>query len=468
MNKVKTAGVVIFIVLLLLMFFSSTIYTYNIPEVTAALPKNGRLNKSETATGIANWAQTAEMYFEVGGKIEELFVEEGSRVAAGDLMARLSFDVDDAELRLAQLQIDRDKLLVAMETSNLRIARLESQIRNLRDEVFELDEVSDYSIVQLEGRISRARESLTRAEDNYSLQEELYAVGAIPRQERDSSKTALDNAKHELDTLLHEYENAMRVKAETEEKNEKSVSDREKDRETRLEDWNFEIESIRREIRTRQLDIQKNDEEQESYRRLMRNYDDNIELRATHSGEVVSMTIRPGQIVNKNQFFASFGLGNTFDIVCNLSLQNNFVVVGDECKISNPDHSFVATVAKVSPTDMAKEVTVRISSDEITSGETFDIEFAKEAAMAAILVPNGAVNMDSDGYFVYYIKKRRGILGDEYYADRITVYVGDSDNENTIITRGITFFEPMVLLADKPLSNGDTIKVKNEGDFFVD
>ena len=88
--------------------------------------------------------------------------------------------------------------------------------------------------------------------------------------------------------------------------------------------------------------------------------------------------------------------------------------------------------------------------------------------MAAILVPNGAVNMDSDGYFVYYIKKRRGILGDEYYADRITVYVGDSDNENTIITRGITFFEPMVLLADKPLSNGDTIKVKNEGDFFVD
>jgi hypothetical protein len=149
-------------------------------------------------------------------------------------------------------------------------------------------------------------------------------------------------------------------------------------------------------------------------------------------------------------------------------LQNNFVVAGDECKISNPDHGFVATVAKVSPTDMAKEVTVRISSDDIVFGETFDIEFAKEAAMAAVLVPNGAVNMDSDGYFVYYIKKRKGILGDEYYAQRVTVYTGDSDNENTVITGGITFFEPMVMLASKPFSAGDTIKVKNEGEFFVD
>lgn len=468
MNKIKTAGVILFIILLLLMFFSSTIYTYNIPEVTTALPKNGRLSKSETATGIASWSQTAEMYFEVGGKIEELYIDEGSRVEMGGLMARLSFDVEDAELRLTQLEIDRDKLRVSIETSNLRIERLESQIKALREEVFELDEVSDYSIIQLEGRISKARETLAKAEENDLLLEELYEVDAISRQELDGGKSALENAKYELDSLMLDYENAKRVKAETEEKNEKSVSDREKDRQTRLEDWNYEVESTRRDIRTKNLDMQKNIEEQESHRKILRNYNANIELHAAHTGEIISLAVKPGQIVNKNQFFASFGLGNTFDIVCNLSLQNNFVAVGDECSIYNTDHKFVATVVKISPTDMAKEVTVRVSSDEITSGETFDIEFAKESAMAAILVPNGAVNMDSDGYFVYYIKKRKGILGDEYYAQRITVYIGDSDHENTVITGGITFFEPMILLADKPLTSGDTIKVKNEGEFLVD
>ena len=468
MNKVKTAGLVIFIILLLLMFFSSTIYMYNIPEVTTAIPKNGRLNKSESAAGIAGFSQISEMYFDVGGKIEQLFVEEGLRVYEGDLMARLSFETDDAELRLAQLEIDRDKLQVSVETSALRIEKLELQIKTLRDEIFEMDEVSDFPIVQLEIRISKARENLVKTEENYVLLEELYDVGAIPRQELNAGKSALDNAEYELDSLLLEYENAKRVKTETEEKNRKSVSDKEKNRRTQLEDWNYEIESLRREIGTKNLDIRKNGKEQESYRRQLRNYTDNIELRAAHSGEIISMTVKPGQTVNKNQFFASFGLGNTFDIISNLSLQNNFVAVGDECLISNTDHAFVASVAKVSPTNMAKEVTVRIASDEITPGETFDIEFAKESAMSATLVPNGAVNMDSDGYFVYYIKKRKGILGDEYYAQRVTVYIGDSDNENTVITGGITFFEPIVLLSDKPLANGDTIKIRNEGELFVD
>ena len=468
LRKVKIVGLVVFIVLLLLLFFSSTIYTYNIPEVTSVLPKNGRLNKAETAMGVALWSQTVEVYFEIGGKIEEIFVEEGSLVAVGDLLARLSFDAQDAEFRLTQLAIDRDKLQVSVETSNLRIDRLESQIRNLLDEVFDVDEVSDYAIVQLEGRVLKAREGLAKSEENYLLLEELYEVGAIPMQEVASGKSALDNAAYELNSLLLDYENAKRLKADAEEKNEKSVSDREKDRQAKLQEWNYEIETIRRDIRTKNLDIQKNNEEQGSYRRLLQSFEDNIELRAAHAGEVVSLVAKTGQIVNKNQFFASFGLGNTFDIVCSLSLQNNFVVVGDECKISNPDHAFLATVAKISPAEMAKEVTVRVSSDEITAGETFDIEFAKESAKAAVLAPNGAVNMDSDGYFVYYIKKRKGILGDEYYAQRVTVYIGDSDNENTVITGGISFFEPMVLLADKPFSGGDTIKVKNEGEFFVD
>lgn len=125
-------------------------------------------------------------------------------------------------------------------------------------------------------------------------------------------------------------------------------------------------------------------------------------------------------------------------------------------------------VTKVSPEENNKQVTVALKSDDVTMGETFDLEFSKESTTSYTLVPNGAINKDNEGYFIYQIKKRKGILGGEFYVKKVPVYIGDSDDENTVITKGIGFFEPIVLLSDRPLSDGETVKVANAGDFFAE
>jgi hypothetical protein len=60
------------------------------------------------------------------------------------------------------------------------------------------------------------------------------------------------------------------------------------------------------------------------------------------------------------------------------------------------------------------------------------------------------------------------MMGKEYYLERLNVYIGDSDSKNTAIVRGITFFEPLVLISDKAVSAGDAIKLINVGDFFAE
>jgi hypothetical protein len=105
--------------------------------------------------------------------------------------------------------------------------------------------------------------------------------------------------------------------------------------------------------------------------------------------------------------------------------------------------------------------------NDITAGETFDITFEKESTGSYILVPNGTLNMDGDGYFLYQVKQRNGLLGKEFYLEKLRVYTGDSDSDNTVITRGVTFFEPIVSLSDKGISEGDIVKLSNEGDFFA-
>jgi hypothetical protein len=113
-------------------------------------------------------------------------------------------------------------------------------------------------------------------------------------------------------------------------------------------------------------------------------------------------------------------------------------------------------------------VQIKVSADEAVFGETFDVAFKKESSQSRIMIANGSLYSDSDGYFIYQVKRRDGMLGKEFYLQKLRVYIGDSDDENTVITDGITFFEPIVSISDKSLSDGTVVKLKNEGDFFVE
>jgi len=163
---------------------------------------------------------------------------------------------------------------------------------------------------------------------------------------------------------------------------------------------------------------------------------------------------------------ASIGVGREFTVECSVSLDNNFVSPGDTCELSNASHVLSGTVRQVKPSVQGKTVIIAVASDDVAEGETFDITFEKNSAASFTLVPNSAINQDNDGYFLYVIKRRKGIMGEEYYLERLNIFLGDSDHQNTAVIRGITFFEPIVLTSNKALSAGMTVSLKNPEDFF--
>ena len=114
------------------------------------------------------------------------------------------------------------------------------------------------------------------------------------------------------------------------------------------------------------------------------------------------------------------------------------------------------------------EIVIIVPEDAIEDGDAFDIVFEKESPELRILVPNGALKRDGSGYFLYQVKQQKGLLGKEYYVAKLRVYIGDNDADYTVVTEGITFFEPIVVQCDKELKEGDTVVLKNEGEFFKD
>lgn len=84
------------------------------------------------------------------------------------------------------------------------------------------------------------------------------------------------------------------------------------------------------------------------------------------------------------------------------------------------------------------------------------------------LVPKQTIFDFGDGRFVFQIKKRKGILGDEYYVYKLNVQVGETVNEMTQIISGMEYLEPIVLSSDKELDDDSIVQLKNEKDFLVD
>lgn len=455
MNRIlnrKTVGGFLLAALVLMIFFSKTIYSRNLPSVTAVKPQNGRLSKLETSSGVAGWADVENIFAAVGGTVEEVLAKEGDSVTAGQELLRLTFDRDDAERKLKELQNSRSKLYTDIESARLKIEKLDRYINDLLDESYEEEEVSRADIELLHLDIRKAQADLREARDQYDSGE--------------ATEEKVDRARYSLQALYVKLEELEKKLEKQEEDAKKSLEEKEKSRGTKLIDYEQEIAALNLDIRNKSVDLNGLSLQEEPYKKALEDFDTQAVIRAPVSGSLISLGAGKGERVQEAQLVASVGAGGGFTVECNISLDNNFVVPGDECELSNTSHVLKGTVSRVTPTAQGKTVSVELASDEVSSGETFDIKFDKESKTSYTLIPNGALNQDNDGYFLNQVKRRDGILGSEYYLERLDVFIGDSDSKNTVVIRGITFFEPVALVADSPVAAGDVINLENAGDFF--
>jgi multidrug resistance efflux pump len=417
LNKTRAGGI-LFAALAFLLFFSKTIYTYNMPAVTGVKPYRGSLSKLEIASGIAGWAETENIYAAVAGIAGEVFMKEGDWVEAGQVLFEMDFDIAAARRRLA-------------ETEN-NIAKLENDIRNtqsrldiLKEALAAAEKPEDLPLLPGQAGIIGLEINKARfAAQNAQLSFELGSISGIEALNAENTFTAL------------------RLKYEAE-----------------AEELEFSLASKRIDLGNLRLAA-------ESAGEALAEYRNNAVIAAPAAGIVTAVNAEKGRYFAENALLASVGVGREFTVECTVPVDNNFINPGDKCEVRNSSHGFSGTVTRVKPSEKGKTVSVSVSSGEISDGETFEITFEKTSASSFTLVPTGCVNQDSDGYFLYQIKRRRGVMGEEYYVERLNVFLGDSDYRNTAIVRGITFFEPVVLSSDKPLSAGLPVVLKNPGDFF--
>ncbi|EMS69013.1 membrane-fusion protein [Ruminiclostridium cellobioparum subsp. termitidis CT1112] len=153
------------------------------------------------------------------------------------------------------------------------------------------------------------------------------------------------------------------------------------------------------------------------------------------------------------------------------STKANYLVTGDEVEISinslNEEKVKGKIIAITTPAvdkpgennNLQKVIVIDLELKTLVGGEHADIYLKKETKNYEMLIPNEAVREERNDYYVFVIKESEGPLGKEYYIQKIKVFCEASDDSYTAVSGGLLFSDRVVFSSDKPLSEGDRVRI---------
>jgi len=161
------------ILLLGLILITATACSSDDKETTGQQQAEGDINVTVTADGNIVATREARLTFGSGGKVEEIYVEEGDKVNKDDILAKL--DTSSLELFLTQTNVARAEAEIAVDQAKA-------------------------GIIQAQAGISQAQVTLANAEIALELARDTFSVTDIKVAEAD-----VDVAQRHLDETLRTF-----------------------------------------------------------------------------------------------------------------------------------------------------------------------------------------------------------------------------------------------------------------------
>ncbi len=130
--------------------------------------------------------------FRVGGRLDQLLVDEGDKVTAGQVIARLDPAPRQVDLEQAQAQAQSAEAKLAMVHKGYRAE----------------------DVAQATSKVREAKATAENAQKTYERQDQLYTTGAVSRQNRDDALAARDEAQARLrsaESNLEQLQSGYRV-----------------------------------------------------------------------------------------------------------------------------------------------------------------------------------------------------------------------------------------------------------------
>ncbi|MGN9163811.1 HlyD family secretion protein [Tissierellaceae bacterium HCP3S3_D8] len=433
MDKTKKLTIslgIFFSIALILTFFSNTIYNYNLPLVTVRMPGKGKLVHKVTGNSEIAYKDSYKIYSNIEGEIDEIYVYENQFIEKGKAIMKIK----PKESVLDELKQNIMKKENEISLASLKLDRLYEDYSKYIEE-FEIQN-SEMEKVNLEtkGEIRIYKDKIKNAEEEYEKIKKLYEMGAEPHSKLLEQENLIDELKNQYAIFM---ENEMES----------------------FKDTNIAIREAELTIDVLKLEL-------ESLNKTMNNYKDNI-VYADYTGIINLNKLEKRNVISPNSLIGEIGIISD-NYICELNITSkerekinqNSVVKIKSIGINSEIQGEILSIDKIDGTDMF-EIRIGIISSEKISGQSCKITIETSSDVYNVLVENSAVRKDSDGFYIFVLKKEEENLGKRYVVKRVDIELLDSDEKYSAI-EGLQLLEPIVVKSDKNIYNGNRVRYEEK------
>lgn len=399
---------IFFAVMLLLTFFSNTINNFSLPKVTYEMASGGSLVKDISGAGNVEAMKSENMYIQANMKVISVIGKVGDNIKKGQVF--LTLDTSDTAI---QLKDEQDRY----EQKKLNLEKL-------------LEANSLEALLNYDNSIDTANMNFIKAEEDYNNIKNLYESGSETADTLESSRVGFENTKRD-------YEMAKKSKETA-------------------------IKNNQRDIKNAQLEI---DIEKRKLAQLEEEMKLN-EIKAPVDGVITELNFPEGTMTNNSKtLYKIADTSKGFHFTATVDIDSvTYLAIGDDVEVTFNSLNGKTIQGKLDEIvdnqqqrGVKKDLVIKIPPDGLTGGESGNASISKNIGAFKALVSNSAIGQDNNGYFVYILKEKKGPLGNEYYVQKVSVTVKDSDDSKTAVLSGITNFESIIVSTDKTISDGTRV-----------
>ena len=466
---IKLAIVFIWI-LLFLTFFSSTIFSLNLPGVVVGSPQSGVVSSVFRVVGEVSPAETIGLFNENSGRII-LHVQEGDLVQAGELLFSVESDfsallerleLEQSRLELAQINSARTREDLAFEERRLSQLSLDP----IREIV-----VLDPDISRFEHEARRLASEIERAESAYQTNRDLFTEGVISRIQLEDSAHRLSQLRESYTHNNYEIEAIMATHQRALERAEEESNFL---REVSMAALDAEKEFLRHRIINLNYSIRLLEIEEREILRAQALLFEEIEAGSVTNfyaeDEMIVQEIRSvlenGVTIGENQFVMRLrpALGRSFTVTASFPERMGTPTDSMDIRVNIPILNEYGLQGQIGRTSFGGgRINVEIifeTTADIRGGERAEIIVEQFSVLHSMVLPNSAIREDSNGHFILYITREpNSFIGDSFYARQQWINILEEGDTTTAFTIIGGLDNPIIISSDRLFSVGSRVRV---------
>jgi len=409
---------------------SKSVYAYRLPMVSTTVPESKYVEHEVEAEGIVVAGGEKPVTYLPGFRIASMTVGVGDRVEEGDVLFQV--DLEDLEEMMEEKESESSKISLQINTI-LENQAIEEQKKEL--ELARAREDYDITARLQDTQVGRAAESYVQAENELE--------GESGDGEDKERKSALQSAAYGEADARAARDQAVREAGR------------------KVEDILLP-ENASSELAIARLELSEVSGELERLRQIKAGQG---MVAAPFGGVVTQILTQTGGRTGDTAVM----LISDESIPCQLKVtldkeQKKYISLGDEIAVSLEGQSGeweekVTYLAESREVPGQYEVLVELPEGAGTPGVSGSISRLEQGEKYRLCLPPSAVHEGDQQNYVYVLKEREGILGEEYYVDTVNVKILDRNDNWAAIEAGALDEESRIILSStKDIAKGETVR----------